>query len=384
MKILITGGGSGGHFYPALAVIDALNSIVDQEKIIKIEIVFMSDSSFDFGKDILYERGVRFKKIYAGKIRRYFSLLNITDTIKTFLGTIKAIWNIYLDFPDVIFSKGGYSSLPAVLAARFLGIPLIMHESDVVLGKVNKISSSFAKRIGVSFSKTINYIPQKNKEFVALVGNPIRKELIIADKDKAQEDGKDYFNIKENVPIILITGGSQGAQKINDNIIDMIGNLVKNYHVIHISGKNNYDDTKSRSGVMLEGSSYRYRYHIYPYLNVIEMKMAYSAADLIIARAGSGSIFEIAASGLPSILIPLGNAAQDHQKENAYEYARTGAADVIEETNLTPHLLLSEMQRLIENKEKLKKMGGSAFKFAKPNAAEKIAREIINLALEHA
>ena len=114
------------------------------------------------------------------------------------------------------------------------------------------------------------------------------------------------------------------------------------------------------------------------------MKMAYGAADLIIARAGSGSIFEIAASGLPSILIPLNNAAQDHQRENAYEYARIGAADVIEETNLTPHLLFSEIQRLIENKEKLKKMGEFAFNFAKPNAAEKIAREIINLALEHA
>lgn len=382
MKILITGGGSGGHFYPALAVIDALNSITEQEKIIKIEVVFMSDSPFD--KDVLYERGVRFKKIYAGKVRRYFSLLNITDTIKTFLGTIKAIWNIYLDFPDVIFSKGGYASLPAVLAARLLGIPLIMHESDVVLGKVNKISSSFAKRISISFSKTMNFIPPKKKELVALVGNPIRKDLIISDKNKAQEDGKDYFNIKENVPIILVTGGSLGAQKINDNIIDMIGNLVKNYQIIHVSGKNNYDDVKGRSGVMLEGSSYRYRYHVYPYLNVIEMKMAYSAADLVISRAGSGSIFEIAASGLPSILIPLGNAAQDHQKENAYEYARSGAADVIEEVNLAPHLLFSEIQRLIENKEKLKKMSDYAFNFAKPNAAEKIAREIINLALEHA
>lgn len=382
MKILITGGGTGGHFYPLVAVIDELNLIIEQQKIVNADIVFMSESPYD--KDALYQRGVRFKKTYSGKLRRYFSIKNFGDVIKTVLGSIKSMWSIFIDFPDVIFSKGGYASFPVVLSAKLLRIPLIIHESDTVPGKVNKFSSSFAKRIAISFPETANYFPKNKKDKIALVGNPVRKEFFINNKIQAKDAGLDFFKLEKTIPIILIIGGSQGSQRINDNIIDVAGDLIKNYQVIHQCGKNNYEACKGRIGISLGNDPYRNRYHIMPFMSEVELKMAYGAADIVVSRAGGASIFELAASGSPSIMIPLPESAQDHQRENAYAYSRSGAADIIEEKNLTPHILLSEITRLIDNKEKRDAMSKAAFAFSKPDAAQKIAKEIINLVLEHA
>ncbi len=375
MKILFTGGGTGGHFYPIIAVIDSLNKIVEQEKIIVSDLIFMSDNPYD--RELLRQKGVRFKKASSGKIRRYFSLLNVTDFFKTILGALKAIFSVFFDFPDVVFSKGGYASFPAVFAARFFGIPLIIHDSDAIPGKVNHWSGKFARRIAISFPEAQKYFP---KEKTALTGNPVRKELFIPAKTGAKE----FLGLEEGLPIILVMGGSQGARMINDNLLDILPELVKKYQIIHQSGKNNFKETKDRSSIVLENSPYSSRYHLFSYLNLDALRMAYGAANLVISRASAGAIFEIAASGLPSILIPLGNAAQDHQRANAYSYAKVGAADVIDERNLSPHILQSEVDRLLGDKDKLKAMGEAAKKFSRPDAAEKIAREIINLALEHA
>jgi len=375
MKIVFTGGGTGGHFYPIIAVIDELNKIIEEKKIVKADIVFMSDSPYD--SQILFKKGIKFKKIYSGKIRRYFSLLNITDSFKTFMGVIKAVWSIYVDFPDVVFSKGGYASFPAVFAAKVFGIPLIIHESDTVPGKVNAWSGKFAKRIAVSFPQTAQYF---KKEKVALTGNPIRSEFFIP----AKIGTRDFFKFQEDVPVILIVGGSQGAKKINDVIIDIAPELVNKYQIIHQCGKNNKAEAEGRLSVALGKSPHKSRYLSYGYLDENLIRMAYGAADMVVSRAGSGSIFEIAASGLPSILIPLSNSAQDHQKENAYSYAKTSAADVVEELNLSPNLLLSEIDRLMGDKQGLESMSAAAKNFSKPNAAKGIAKEILNLALEHA
>ncbi|MFA4890329.1 MAG: undecaprenyldiphospho-muramoylpentapeptide beta-N-acetylglucosaminyltransferase [Candidatus Paceibacterota bacterium] len=375
MKILFTGGGTGGHFYPIIAVIDELNKAIEEKKIVKADIIFMSDSPYD--SQLLFKKGIRFKKIYSGKIRRYFSLLNITDSIKTFIGSIKAVWSIYTDFPDIIFSKGGYASFPAVFASRILGIPLIIHESDTVPGKVNAWSGKFAKRIAISFEQTGKYFP---KEKIALTGNPVRNEFFI----KATVGTKDFFKFEEEVPILFFVGGSQGAKKINDIVIDILPELVKKYQVIHQCGKNNKAEAEGRAAIVLEKSPLKNRYRSFGFMDENLMRMAYGAADLVVSRAGSGSIFEIAASGLPSILIPLSNSAQDHQKENAYAYAKTRATDVVEEPNLTPNTLLSEIDRLINNKQGLEAMAKAAKNFSKPDAAGKIAKEILNLALEHA
>ncbi|MBU2109366.1 undecaprenyldiphospho-muramoylpentapeptide beta-N-acetylglucosaminyltransferase [Patescibacteria group bacterium] len=375
MRIIFTGGGTGGHFYPIVAVADALNGLIEKNKIIKAELIFMSDSPCD--SSILLKLGIRFKKVQAGKLRRYFSLWNIVDAFKIPVGIMKALWTIYTNFPDAIFSKGGYASFPAVFAARIFGIPLIIHESDAVPGKVNQWSGKFAKRIAISFPQTAKYFP---KEKAVLTGNPVRRGFFIPAKTGAKE----FLKLEENIPTIFIIGGSQGSQKINDNIIDILPELLKKYQVIHQCGKKNIKEVEGRASIVLEKSPNKLRYHSFDFLNESSLRMAYGAADLVVARASSGSIFEIAASGVASILIPLPHAAQDHQRENAYTYAVTGAAQVIEEANLKPNILFFQIDRLLNNKNELKLISEAAKKFARPDAAEKIAKEIINLVLEHA
>lgn len=374
MKILLTGGGTGGHFYPLIAVAKTINAVADQEKIASLELVYMAEHPYD--KNILLQNGIKFKKIYSGKIRRYFSFLNVIDAVKLVPGIIKSIFGIYLYFPDAVFSKGGHESFPPVLAAKILGIPIIIHESDAIPGKANIWAGKFAKRVAVSFAGSAKYFPMDK---TAVVGNPVRKEFFI----KEVLGAKEYFRLESEAPVIFIFGGSQGAKNINDNLLDILPELLADYQIIHQCGKNNYEDCRGRADLILETSSFKSRYKIFPYLESDAMRMAYGAADLVVSRAGSGSIFEIAASGLPSIIIPLTGSAQEHQRENAYAYAKSGAAVVIEERNLKPHILKSEISRLINDREGLGKMSAAAKLFAKPEAAEKIAREIISLAIEH-
>lgn len=374
MKILLTGGGTGGHFYPLMAVAKAINAVADQEKIANLELVYMAENPYD--KNILLQNGIKFKKVYSGKIRRYFSFLNIIDAVKLIPGIVKSILGMYFDFPDVVFSKGGFESFPPVLAARILGIPVMIHESDSLPGKANVWAGKFAKRIAVSFAGSAAYFPRGN---VAVVGNPIRKEFFIREILGAKE----YFKLESGTPAIFVFGGSQGAKNINDNLLDILPELLTDYQIIHQCGKNNYGECKGRADLILEKSPFKSRYKLFPFLESGAMRMAYGAADLAVSRAGSGSIFEIAASGLPSIIIPLTGSAQEHQRENGYAYAKSGAAVVIEERNLKPHILKSEIGRLFADKEEMAKMSEAAKFFAKPDAAEKIAREIIRLAIEH-
>mgnify|MGYP001569430344 FL=1 len=244
------------------------------------------------------------------------------------------------------------------------------------MAQESRRAGKFAKRIALSFASSAEYFPKGN---AAVVGNPIRKEFFI----KEILGAKEFFKLENETPIIFIFGGSQGAKNINDNVLDILPELLVDYQIIHQCGENNYKECQGRADLILEKSPFKSRYRLFSSLKFDGMRMAYGAADLALSRAGSGSIFEIAASGLPSIIIPLTGSAQEHQRENAYIYAKSGAAVVIEERNLKPHILKSEISRLISNKEELDKMSEAAKFFAKPDAAEKIAREIIRLAIEH-
>lgn len=373
MRIIFTGGGSGGHFYPLIAVERALRDIASEEKIADLDIIYAADDPYDLG--LLKEDGVRFLKIPAGKIRRYFSIRNIFDPFKTFFGIIKAFWILYLNLPDVIFSKGGYASFPLLFAARLLGVPVIIHETDSIPGRVTRWAAKFAKKIAISYPESIKYFP---KDKSALTGNPIRREVIGGTIEMAKE----IFGLEEGIPVIFVFGGSQGSMKINESILDILKELLEFSQVIHQTGVGNINEVKKRMSITLETSKFASRYHPSTFLDEEKYKNAYKAATLIIARSG-GSIFEIAAMGVPSILIPLPSSAQDHQRENAYSYARTGAAEVIEEGNLTPHILLREIKLLMADKPRLLKMSEAASAFAKPDAAKRIASEIIRLAIAH-
>ena len=374
MKIVFTGGGTGGHFTPIIAIAEKTNEIIDQEKIVGAKLYYFSNEPYD--KEALFAHGLIYEEVNAGKMRTYFSIQNFFDLFKVALGVFKAVFKLFSIFPDVVFSKGGYASFPTLFAAKLLGIPVVIHESDSSPGRVNKWAGRFAKRVAVSFKETFDYFP---KEHIAWTGQPIRSEIEVpADKSKAME----YFKLEADVPVLLILGGSQGAQLVNNTIVDGLARLLENYQIIHQTGIKNLKEAMGRADVILGDNPHKSRYHPIAYLNTLALKNASGAADLIISRAGS-SLFEIAAWGVPAILIPITKTNGDHQRKNAFAYARAGACSVVEESNMTPNILFSEIKRIMDNKDAYNKMVQNAKAFYKPHAAETIAREIVNLALTH-
>ncbi|MBI4121674.1 MAG: UDP-N-acetylglucosamine--N-acetylmuramyl-(pentapeptide) pyrophosphoryl-undecaprenol N-acetylglucosamine transferase [Candidatus Ryanbacteria bacterium] len=372
MRVILLGGGSGGHFYPLVAVARALRDIAEEERIIFLELVLMGDAPFD--PNALMEENISFEHVPAGKLRRYFSIKNFSDTIKTLRGIVRAFWRFTLKPPDVVFSKGGYDSFPVLWAARIYRIPVMIHESDAVPGMVTKWAAKFAKRIGVSFPETVKLFPA---EKTALVGNPIRQGLLGGSQDEAF----DLFDLESGVPIVLVLGGSQGAQKINDALLAMLAEAVEKVQIIHVTGPLNETTVKNEAEVVLAKSQHKKRYHAFGALNVPQLRNASFVSDVVVSRAGGSAIFEFAAWRVPTILIPITDSAQDHQRENAYNYARTGAAEVVEEANLTPHLLLAEIEKVITDEKRRAEMKQAAGAFARIDAARKIANELVRLGI---
>jgi len=374
MKILLTGGGTGGHFYPLIAVAESINKIVKEEKLLPVKLYYMSDSPHD--ADMLIENDIEYINISAGKSRRYFSILNFFDIFKTFFGIIGATIKVFNIYPDVIFSKGAYSSFPVLVAAKLLRIPVVIHESDSAPGRTNLWASKFAKRVAVSYPEATKYFDAKK---VAVTGNPVRKNIQML---PSKEDSKKFLNLTENIPVILILGGSLGAKIINDQILSILSKLVEKYYVLHQTGKANIVEVVSTADVILFNNTFKNRYRPFDYLKELNMSMSAGASNLIISRAGS-AIFEIATWGVPSIIIPITNTNGDHQRQNAYNYARSCGAIVIEESNLSPNILFSEINRIMEDKNLAQKMNDGAKSFVKTDASDLIAREIIKIGLQH-
>lgn len=374
MKIVFTGGGTGGHFYPIIAIAEKVNEIISKEKILGAKLYYVSTEPYD--KQALFENKLIFKSISTGKMRTYFSIRNFFDMFKTFFGIFNALYQIFMIYPDVIFSKGGYAAFPVVFAAKLLNIPVVIHESDASPGRVNVFASKFAKRIAISYKDAVEYFP---KERTIYTGQPVRKEL---EEKEDKEGAMRFWTLESDLPVLLVLGGSQGAELINNTVIDGLPDLVKNYQVLHQTGVKNFKNVKARADVVLEGNVNKARYTAIAFLNPLQMKMAAGAADLIVSRAGS-TIFEIAAWGVPSILIPFTVSNADHSKKNAFAYARASACVVIEEMNMKAHILHSEIERIISNKNVSLGMSKNALNFYKPNASAIIAREIVDIALSH-
>ncbi|MFA5931840.1 MAG: UDP-N-acetylglucosamine--N-acetylmuramyl-(pentapeptide) pyrophosphoryl-undecaprenol N-acetylglucosamine transferase [Candidatus Paceibacterota bacterium] len=378
MKIVFTGGGTGGHFYPIIAVAQKVNQIIDHEHIIGAQLYYLSDSPYD--KELLVENGLLYEEIGAGKMRTHFSVnsffLNFLDIFKIFFGTINAIYKLFSIYPDVVFGKGGYASFPTIFAARILGIPVVIHESDSAPGRVNKWAGHFAKKVAVSFAEAATYFP---KNTVAWTGQPIITEI---EHKAPQKEALSYFKLESEVPVIVILGGSQGAEIINNIALDALPRLIKNYQIIHQTGVNNFKNVSGQASVILADSKNKSRYLPIAYLNPLVMKMAAGAASIIVSRAGS-TIFQIASWGVPSILIPFTNSNADHSRKNAFSYARAGACSVIEEANMTANILSGEVERILGDKTGYKQMEQNAKAFSNPGAADKIARALVDIALSH-
>jgi UDP-N-acetylglucosamine--N-acetylmuramyl-(pentapeptide) pyrophosphoryl-undecaprenol N-acetylglucosamine transferase len=373
MKIVMTGGGTGGHFYPIIAVAEELINIIDSKNLADTSIYYISDTPYD--KKALYENGIIYKKVSAGKMRISPSLKSISDIVKTMIGILQGFFTLFSIYPDIVFSKGGYSAFPTVFAAKILGIPVIIHESDSIPGRVNKWSGSFARSVAVSYKQEINYFP-KNK--IIHTGQPIRRDYLEPTAVGAHE----FMNLEKEIPIIWILGGSQGSRSINIAMEETFDTLLQDYQIVHQVGKSNFESMKKLTDATLHNHDFKYRYHIFDHLNTLSMKMMAGVASIVITRGGS-TLFEIAHWRIPSIVIPLRNSHANHQIKNAYNYAREGACIVIEENNMSDQLLIFEINRIV-NEEKIRnRMIEGTKRFDIENASVKIAKEIINIALAH-
>lgn len=379
MKIVLAGGGSGGHFYPLIAISQAIRDVVREKNLLQVKIYYLAPSPYNSG--ILFDNEIEFQKIHAGKVRRYFSIQNIFDMVTSAYGFVETFFKVFSIFPDVVISKGGFMSIPVVVAAHILRIPIIIHESDSVPGRANNLASKYATKIAVAFPEAAEYFKDKQgkqRENVAWIGNPIRKEILTPLKEGAFE----YLNLEPNVPVITIFGGSLGAKVINDAILSSLKDLVTKYQIIHQTGKQNFGEVQSTANIVLENDPLKSRYHCFDYLNALSLRMVAGVSSIIVSRGGS-TIFEIAAWGVPSILIPISDSNGDHQRKNSYNYQRSGGTIVIDENNLTPEILATEIKDILEDKDKLDKMRAGALSFAKTDAAYKVAEEAIAIALQH-
>ncbi len=371
MKIVFTGGGTGGHIFPIIAIARELKTICFNKKE-RLEMFFVGPGDNNLIKTFSKEN-IFVKIIPAGKLRRYFSLENISDILfKIPAGIFKATMFLIKARPDIVFSKGGFGSLPVVYAAKILSIPVIVHESDAAVGLANRKAFKSAKIIITGFPLSDNLIP---KEKAIFLGNPLRKELLNGSK----EEGIKIFNITQEKPILLIFGGSQGAVRINNAVLEALNKILDLFEIIHQCGETNYQEMKNQTNIIFQQNPEKEKYyHLYGFLNEEQMKHAFKISNLIITRAGAGIIFEVLACGIPSILIPLKESAQDHQQKNAYFVQERGAGIVIEEQNLMPNYLIERLKGFFSSPDLSKQMSKKALEISMPNSAYRIADLIID------
>lgn len=340
-KIILTGGGTAGHIWPLIAVAEALK--VNK----RVGIKYIGSFS-GMEKNIVKNADIQFTGIVVGKFRAYFSILNFIDLFKIVIGLIQTYFIIITYKPNVVLAKGGYVSFPVIFWAKRFKIPLIIHESDILMGKSNKYAAKYAHKICLGFP--LQYFKDIPLDKAVYTGTPVRKE---------------FFNNnspQESVPTIMITGGSQGSQIINKTVEEILPKLVEKYQVIFYVGEKNLEHFKAKhemKNLKIVGFSEKI---------VEDMKKA----DLIVSRAGANTLAEISALKKASILIPYKAASNDHQSVNAKVYSDSQAAIVISEKQLTSNSLLSIINQLINDKQMLNLLGEHAHQFAREDSAIEI------------
>ncbi len=325
-KIIMTGGGTAGHVTPNIALVPKLKELGYEIQYIGTE--------HGIERKLIEAEKIKYHSISSGKLRRYFDVKNFTDPFKVIKGVFEAKSIIKKEKPAIVFSKGGFVSVPVVLGAYFNKIPIIIHESDITPGLANKISMPYATKICVTFEEAMDHV---NKKKAVLTGSPIRSELFKGSKTKAKE----FCKFKDDKPVILVTGGSLGSRIINECVREALQDLLKTFNVIHLCGKGNLD----KSFNVVEG------YAQFDYIKE-QLSDLMQLADIVVSRAGSNTIFELLALKKPNILIPLSaKASRGDQILNAQSFNKSGYSKVIEEENLNALTLLEAIDEVNRDKE---------------------------------
>jgi UDP-N-acetylglucosamine--N-acetylmuramyl-(pentapeptide) pyrophosphoryl-undecaprenol N-acetylglucosamine transferase len=379
MRVLVSGGGTGGHIYPALAIAAALQAEHGAE------VLFLgSDDGLE--TEIVPAAGLRLATIKAGRLRRYISPQTITGVLRVPLGMFQAIGIVRKFRADAAFTSGGFVSVPAALAARLNGVPLLMHQQDVPPNLSNRLAAPMAKRISVAFTDSLQYFPAKK---TVLLGNPVRQAILDV-LTTAPQEARRQLGLEAGQPVLLVTGGSQGARHLNMTVCRALPALLARcpgLQVLQISGKDLYNETRTLVDSILAGEEeqgeqdeLRRRYRLVAYLNE-EMPVALQAAELVLCRSGASTLTELATLGKPAILVPLPPAiGGSPQQANAAMFERQGAAVVIKNEDLTPDVLVERVQSLLSSPTQLATMASAASSFARPQATQDIVQEIVAIA----
>jgi UDP-N-acetylglucosamine--N-acetylmuramyl-(pentapeptide) pyrophosphoryl-undecaprenol N-acetylglucosamine transferase len=371
MRVLVSGGGTGGHIYPALAIATQLSEEY------QAEILYLgSDDGLE--TDIVPAAGFRLATIKAGKLRRYVSWQTLTGVMRVPIGMIQAI-NIVGKFrPQVVFTSGGYVAVPAGLAARLNRVPLLMHQQDVQPNLSNKLVAPLATRISVAFTDSLAFFPAHK---TLQPGNPIRQAMLDV-RQMLPEEARQKLGFEEQVPLLLVTGGSQGARHLNQVVSEALPDLLVHCQVLQISGKELYIETRELSNSVLAHlkETMRRRYQLVAYLNE-EMPLALQAADLVLCRSGASTLSELAVLSKPSILVPLPPAiGSSPQEANAEMFGRKAAAEVIRDGDLKPQVLAERVKFILSSSTRLEAMAEASRSFAKPQATQEITAELVKIA----
>lgn len=329
----------------------------------------------DVYTNVFANRGIEVRTIVSAKLRRYFSLENILDIPKFFIGLAQALVKLYVIMPDVIFSKGGTGALPVVLAAWWYRIPIAIHESDTIPGLTNLFSARFAKRVCVSFPEAAEHFPESK---VVLTGTPVRRALL--EGRTTLELAKDALGFSSSKPLIFVIGGSQGSQRINAFVLENLRDILFFAEIFHQTGAANFSEVDKLAQAALLGIPPGNRYKAVGFLDEPTMKTALTAADVVLTRGGANSLLEIASFGKPAIIVPHQGGSNGHQRANAYAFEKGGAAIIIEENNLLPNIVLAEMKKLVNDPKLREKMGAAALAKFVPDAADRIATEVLKIA----
>ena len=363
MKIIVSGGGTGGHIYPALTLINAIKN-----KRADAEFLYVGTEK-GLEADIVPKAGINFTALkLEGGLERHFTLENISRAANA-IWSIKRASDIIKDFkPSAVVGTGGYVCGPILLAASLMKVPTLIQEQNAVAGVTNKILSKFVDKIAVGTQDALKNFPADKTIYT---GNPIRAEVLKGKK----EDGLKEFDFTADKPIVLISGGSRGARSINNAMIDVLKSAVQknSAQFLHVTGKGEFDSVTKRLTDVLDAPNIK----VVPYL--YNMPQAMAMADLAIFRAGATGLAELTARGIPAILIPYPYAAENHQEFNARALVEAGAARMILNKDLTAELLQKNLDELLTSPEKLKSMAAASLSLGKPHAADEIADIILKL-----
>lgn len=372
MRLVFVGGGTGGHFYPLMAIAEAVVA-EDAPTGRASELYYMGPDPYNQAD--LDRLGMRFVRCPAGKRRNYFSLANYFDIFVTGWGVAVAFLKLLWLYPDAVMSKGGYTSVPVVLAAWLLRIPIVVHESDAVPGRANLLAARFARTIGVAYPEVTSRFP---KGKAVEVGMPISQAMSAPIPDPYAALG-----ITKDRPVILVTGGSTGAERLNNFVLGALPRLLGSFTVVHQVGEANLEKVSSTATSLFTDQSALAHYYVFGHLSQERFAAALGAANIVVTRGGSTTLFEIAGKSKPAIVVPIPEDVSRDQRANAYAYARLTGATVLEEHNLSDDILAAEIERILTDPAVLAEMEAGARSLTVRNAAYTLADMLRAIGNEH-